>query len=692
MKKIILALGVLAVATNVYATWDPSGVNVTQGITQRFDHYPHAVLDGQGGALFAWETEDDWSPYDKDVAVSRISPTGDVVWSAVVTNQPGLQRGSAIVSDGAGGAIVVWFDERTTGAGSGIYAQRYDSLGVEQWAADGVFVTDNEPLLIPPFSGIHVVTDDVGGAYIVWQDYGTFVHAQRVGANGFMQWGLFGHRVTTTPSGGEYRPRAAADGVGGVVIAWTYLDASMGIDQSIFAQRFNAGGTRLWGSDGINVSGTDLDSEQNADIVGTGAGGAVVIWEDFGASVTEVRAQSVHASGGTLWTSGGVVVSSSGIEVHEGTAAVASDGSDGAFVVWTDGRNDPDAADLFAVHVLGTGVTGSENQLTDDYSVVEDATVVSDGADGAFVSWRRHETVGGPVEDLAYVQWLDSTADELLNEGGLLLFDNDAAQRDVRATLVSPGRFVVVWEDYRDYPSFTDCYARLVEGNTAQGPNIVVTPVDEISGTSPVTLTFDNVTSPGVTSLTTSPSGPAVPSGFNAGGVYYDITTNASFSGLVEVCVSYNPSLLSGPESDVRLLHYDAAAWVDITTSVDTLANVVCGETSSLSPFIFGINTATDVAGAAAAFKLHQNVPNPFNPSTTIVFEVPPGGAMVNISIYDTAGRFVRELVSERHRAGTKSVRWNGDDDRGQRVASGVYFYRMRAGGFVDTKKMVLLK
>jgi flagellar hook assembly protein FlgD len=64
----------------------------------------------------------------------------------------------------------------------------------------------------------------------------------------------------------------------------------------------------------------------------------------------------------------------------------------------------------------------------------------------------------------------------------------------------------------------------------------------------------------------------------------------------------------------------------------------------------------------------------------------------VNIAVYDVAGRLVRELVNEPRDAGSWSVQWNGEDSRGQRVASGVYFYRMRAGSFVDTKKMVLLK
>jgi hypothetical protein len=134
--------------------------------------------------------------------------------------------------------------------------------------------------------------------------------------------------------------------------------------------------------------------------------------------------------------------------------------------------------------------------------------------------------------------------------------------------------------------------------------------------------------------------------------------------------------------------------WIDITTSVDTLANVVCGRTATLSPFVVGTGQIPTAVGDAsiAHVALHPNVPNPFNPNTTIRYDVLEGGADVNISIFDVSGRLVRTLVDGHRAAGTWSVQWNGDDDRGRRVASGVYFYRMRAGSFVDTKKMVLLK
>jgi hypothetical protein len=95
------------------------------------------------------------------------------------------------------------------------------------------------------------------------------------------------------------------------------------------------------------------------------------------------------------------------------------------------------------------------------------------------------------------------------------------------------------------------------------------------------------VTSGGETSLTTDTSGPAVPVGFQLGDPpdYFEISTTAVFSGSVEVCIIYDETAYAPPESTIRLLHFVGATWVDITTSLDTDANVVCGATTSFSPF-----------------------------------------------------------------------------------------------------------
>jgi hypothetical protein len=102
--------------------------------------------------------------------------------------------------------------------------------------------------------------------------------------------------------------------------------------------------------------------------------------------------------------------------------------------------------------------------------------------------------------------------------------------------------------------------------------------------------------------------------------------------------------------------------------------------------------TATGIEEVARLrTHLEHNVPNPFNPTTTIEFAVAVP-ARVQLVIYDVAGRRVRTLVDGQRRPDVYSVTWDGVDDRGQRVASGIYFYRLTAGAFSQTRKMVLLK
>ncbi len=89
---------------------------------------------------------------------------------------------------------------------------------------------------------------------------------------------------------------------------------------------------------------------------------------------------------------------------------------------------------------------------------------------------------------------------------------------------------------------------------------------------------------------------------------------------------------------------------------------------------------------------LHQNVPNPFNPTTQIQFDLAHGGR-VALRIYDVAGRLVRTLIDKDMAAGRgyKEI-WHGLDDQNLRVASGIYFYRLDAAGVTFTKKMVIMK
>jgi hypothetical protein len=105
----------------------------------------------------------------------------------------------------------------------------------------------------------------------------------------------------------------------------------------------------------------------------------------------------------------------------------------------------------------------------------------------------------------------------------------------------------------------------------------------------------------------------------------------------------------------------------------------------------FGPATEVKKGIVPVEFALDQNYPNPFNPTTTIRFAL-PNDSKVSMKIYDVLGREVRTLINGDVAAGTNAIEWNGKNNFGTSVASGMYIYRIEAGSFVATKKMMLLK
>jgi C1A family cysteine protease len=134
----------------------------------------------------------------------------------------------------------------------------------------------------------------------------------------------------------------------------------------------------------------------------------------------------------------------------------------------------------------------------------------------------------------------------------------------------------------------------------------------------------------------------------------------------------------SNGSSKIRVIARDAAglAWYD----------------DSDSTFATDQGTGATPINVTRSFGLQQNVPNPFNPATTIRYQL-PGPAEVDLRIYDVSGRVVRKLVDSRmEAAGAHSAIWDGLDEDGNSVASGVFFYVLTAGELTDSRRMILLK
>ena len=103
------------------------------------------------------------------------------------------------------------------------------------------------------------------------------------------------------------------------------------------------------------------------------------------------------------------------------------------------------------------------------------------------------------------------------------------------------------------------------------------------------------------------------------------------------------------------------------------------------------IPTGTAESPLPSACVLHQNYPNPFNPTTTIRFAIPER-SFVTLEIFDLKGSSIARLVAEEREPGEHAVVWKGINDRGEKVGSGVYLYRLTAGAQTLSRKLVLLR
>ena len=116
------------------------------------------------------------------------------------------------------------------------------------------------------------------------------------------------------------------------------------------------------------------------------------------------------------------------------------------------------------------------------------------------------------------------------------------------------------------------------------------------------------------------------------------------------------------------------------------------GNWGNASSLAVPVNSSTAVGDdRPTAFALESNAPNPFGPRTIIRYALPQT-TPVKLAVYDLSGRLVRTLVDGQIAAGFHSAPWDGLDDRGREVGSGIYFYSMKAGSYESTRKMTLIK
>ncbi|HTO90019.1 MAG TPA: T9SS type A sorting domain-containing protein [Candidatus Sulfotelmatobacter sp.] len=332
---------------SVVAGWTAGGTPLT--VSSRAQAHPAIATDGASGAFVAWE-QPAANPADVEIVLQHVLAGGVIApgWpdSGMAIAGGSGQRGSpTVVSDGAGGALVAWYDTR--GGNSAIFAQRVAADGSAQWIANGLQACGSARSQVTP----RAVADGAGGMLIAVQEWmiGDFnsvdVVTQRIDDTGAPVAGWPGSGVgACSASGAQVNHRIASDGAGGAYVSWD--DFRSGASRS-FVQHVQPDGTIApgWNANG-NAAGSDPVEQSETDLIADGVGGALVAWTEASDAVVAQRL----APGGSPsfgWAASGTTLCADHAQF---TPALASDLQRGALVVFSDDRDGP-TPELFASHV-----------------------------------------------------------------------------------------------------------------------------------------------------------------------------------------------------------------------------------------------------------------------------------------------------------------------------------------------------
>ncbi len=457
----LLAAGLLAAPPAALATWPhdhAAGVPIcTRSGSQQ--GYLAVVPDDEGGAIAIWQ---DRRAGTFDLYAQRIDAEGHPQWTrdgVLVNNFAGDQSEVSAIPDGEHGVILSWRDARF--GPTDIYAQRLDASGVRVWTTSGVVVCSATGDQLGP----RIVADGLGGVIIAWTDYrnsATYgdIYAQRLNSSGTTLWRAQGAVVCSLTTTTQNNPCIASDMAGGAIIAWS--DYRSGTHYDVYAQRMLAGGTPSWTTNGVAVVSTSGD-QYNSDIAPDGDGGAYVAWTDTrSATSNDIYAQRISGSGTPMWDTNGIAVCTA--TLNQLDVQVAGEGHDGVFVAWNDARNGASNEDIYAQHLHEEGTaswadngravcTAAQHQFLNK--------IVGDGLGGLILMWDDSR-FSMEARDL-YAQRLNAAGSPQWDSNGLCLAAAPDMQVSARPVADGTGGAIVFYVDYFSDHEYGDIYAKYVE-------------------------------------------------------------------------------------------------------------------------------------------------------------------------------------------------------------------------------------
>lgn len=546
-----------------------------------YERVPIAATDGDGGVIIAWDDGKNFS----DIWANRVDRYGYTCWGVEgvrVSPPRGIRDVTHVISDGHGGAIIVWDDYTrawyenplTEFFENEIYVQRIDSTGKILWDSSGVLIRGKSANvrkvafeIVTSDHQTYIITCVEGIAWGIYDPFKDF-YGQKIDLNGKTYWGEGGKRLNIEDNIVNVRHRIISDGAGGFLMVWFDPNPPRGT----IVDRYSEDGDFVWEQGHVN-SNAGGAFEACSD----GKGGVIVVGVDFpgGGWITEGRIQRVDKNGHLCWSDSAIVfLQNRGQHLQY---RIVPNTNFGALVSWTDNYPPGLYSERYFLAFDSTGVIlWCQDGFGYGNTSIYHPVAISDGFGSMILI----------IND--YVKNLETRT------GNQLVLKVDASGNAVW------GREGVLFrhQPYNDWPF------SMVGVADGQGGIIVV---------------------------------------------WYEAHQN------------------TGYDITLQQINYKGE-----------LGQVI----SSIKP--------TSEPRTVEQLVLHQNYPNPFNPVTEIVFEVNKP-TQVSFKIYNINGKQVAILFNRELCSGREVIRWDGRDDNGQLVSSGIYFYELASDQIRIVRKMIVI-
>ena len=417
---------------------------------------PKIVTDGNGGAIVVWEDyrNDNTQTY-ADIYAQRIDKNGIIKWAIngipICTDLS--HQSNPNIDFNNGNIVIIWNDYRNGNVD--IYAQMIDTLGNIKWTSNGV------PVISKVFSQKDgkVVLDNNNNAYVVFQDSSAGqwdIYAQKLNINGIQQWGTNG-AVVCNAGNNQINPRVELSN-NGIYVVWQ--DKRNGVDYDIYAQRLDANGNRKWNVANNGIWVCSIAGTQNNPKIDPMPKGFIVAWQDLrNGSDYDIYAQYIDSTGIAQWTTNGKVICNA--TNNQSAVDLKTNNIDGSYIVWKDKRGGT-YYDIYMQKISYTGnISWANNGIVisnANYDQVNPNIAIDPSGD-ALIVWQ----------DSSNNEW-DIYASKVSNSGNVLwttvVSNAPNTQTNPKNISDNNGGTIVVWQDKRNNTTTKwDIYAQKVFSN-----------------------------------------------------------------------------------------------------------------------------------------------------------------------------------------------------------------------------------